>query len=260
MRVNQLIRENFEVTTEFLSLEEAKSRGAMALFGEKYGESVRMVRIGPASCELCGGTHVRRAGDIGVFTILGESAISAGVRRIEALAGSGAFAHLYQQKNALHEVAAALNTNETEAVERLKRLIESGRELEKEIERLKQQASLSRGSTLIENAVTRSDGTKVLTGVLDELSPKQLREVADDLRSRIGSGCIALATVNKGKAALLTAVTPDLAGRYHAGQLIKEIAELMGSRGGGNADLAQAGGGDPAKIKEALRRFQELVA
>jgi len=231
----------------------------MALFDEKYGDIVRVVRVNPLSCEFCGGTHAWRSGDLGLFTILSETAISAGVRRIEAVAGPGALQQMRLQKEALREVSGLLNSSVNDAVLRLTRVLERNKELERELERFNQKANLDRGSELAHRALVLKDGTKIVTGVIEELSPKQLREVADDLRSRIGSGCIALATVSKGKVSLLTAVTSDLAGRYHAGNLIKQVAEVMGSRGGGNADLAQAGGGDPALIDQALRRFQELV-
>ncbi len=259
-RVNQLVRENHEVVTEVLPLKEAQSKGAMALFGEKYGELVRVVRIGPSSCEFCAGTHVQRSGDIGYFGILGESAVAAGVRRIEAAAGSGALSFLHQQKSAFAQILGVLNASADNALERVERLLERNRELERALEKFSQKANINRAGELLGQALILGDGTKVVTGILHEVSPKQLREVADDLRARIGSGCIALASVADGKPALLAAVTPDLSGRYHAGRLLKEIVEITGSRGGGNAELAQAGGGDAAKFEVALAHFRELLS
>lgn len=259
-RVNQLIQENYEVGTQVLQKEEAMRTGAVALFGEKYGDFVRVVQMGPGSREFCGGTHTRRTGDIGTLLVLSESSVSAGMRRIEAVAGVGAGQMLRRERQAMSEISALLHSGEAQLSERIVKLLQRTKELERELERYQQKANAGKGTSLSDQARTLADGTKVVTGVLDQATPKQLREVADELKSKVVSGCIALATVNEGKAVLLTAVTSDLVNRFHAGNLLQEMAKVVGCRSGGRADLAQAGGGDPAKIDQALALFQELVA
>ncbi len=257
--VNQQILENHPIDTSVMSIDDAKQGGAKALFGEKYGEEVRVVSIGPRSKELCGGTHAKRSGDIGVVRIVSEGAISSGVRRVEAVAGRGALERLKEQRRVVDALASALGANESSLLERTTKLLEQNRELEKQLQRASQQANQARGGDLAEQAKTLDDGTKVVIGKIDEASPKQLREMADDLRERLGSGCIALGSVANGKVALLTAVTEDLTERFHAGNLLREMAAEIGGKGGGRADLAQAGGGDPEKIDLALQRFEELL-
>ncbi|MFN8390407.1 MAG: alanine--tRNA ligase [Bdellovibrionota bacterium] len=256
---NQQIQANHAVTTQLMPVEEAKRSGAMALFGEKYGSTVRVVQIGPRSRELCGGTHASRSGDLGLLTILSEGSISAGVRRVEATAGAGALQTIAAQKQLLAELGELLKTSERDLTERVSKMLEHQRTLEKEASRLDQIMKAEKSADLTKHAFTLPNGTRVVASVIDDATPKQLREVADNLRERLGSGCIALATVNDGKAVLLTAVTKDLVDRYHAGTLMQELAKVVGSRGGGKADLAQAGGGDPTKIDQALKRFQELL-
>ncbi|MCB0324424.1 MAG: alanine--tRNA ligase, partial [Bdellovibrionales bacterium] len=258
--VNQLVQENHTVATEVLPLEDAKRSGAVALFGEKYGDSVRVVQIGPRSRELCGGTHASRSGDIGVVQIVAEGAVSAGVRRIEARAGMSALQEIRRERRALDDLLARLGANTENAAERLQKLLERSRQLERDVEKSQQQANLAKGGDLAGQAKVRADGVKVIAAKIEEATPKQLREMADDLRGRMGSGCIALGTVSDGKAVLLTAITSDLTEKYHAGELMKQVASVVGSRGGGKADLAQAGGGDPTKIDQALKRFEELVS
>jgi alanyl-tRNA synthetase len=258
-RVNEQIRDNYEVTTEVLPLEEARKSGAVALFGEKYGESVRVVQIGPRSRELCGGTHALRSGDIGLFTVVSEGSISSGVRRVEAASGVAAYHRFVAQQHLIERLSEVLKTGERELVTRIERLVERNKHLEKDLARLAQQRQSAAGGDLTAQAVTLHDGTKVVASIIEHASPKVLREVADDLKNRLGSGCIALAGVADGKAILLTAVTPDLVSRFHAGKLLTELAKVVGGQGGGRADLAQAGGGDPEKLPQALERFQELV-
>ena len=257
--VNLMIQENHEISTTVLNVDEAKRSGAVALFGEKYGESVRVVQMGPRSRELCGGTHAARTGDLGILTITSEGGIAAGIRRIEAQAGRSALDFIEQQRGIITELSSLLNTGATQLSGRVSRLLERTKDLERNVEKLSQKVNLIKGEHPAGEEVTLQDGTKVVTRLLEEASPRQLREAADTLRAQIGSGCVALGTVNKGKALLLTAVTPNLAQKYHAGELLREIAALIGSRGGGNAELAQAGGGDPAQLEQALRRFQELL-
>jgi alanyl-tRNA synthetase len=259
-RVNELVRENHQIVTEVLPIEEAKQSGAVALFGEKYGDTVRVVQMGPGSREFCGGTHANRVGDIGLVSIVSESAVAAGVRRIECVAGSRASARAAEQASLLKNLSSLFNTNEGDLLDRVTRANERSKELEREIARLSQTLNQSKGSDLTKDAITLENGTKVVTGALKEVDPKQLREMADDLRSRLGSGCIALGSVHKGKLLLLTAVTDDLTKKYHAGNLMRELSTVVGGKGGGRPDLAQAGGGDPEKLDQALEKFQELLA
>lgn len=258
--VNEQIRANYEVETEVMELEAAKARGAMALFGEKYGSNVRVVQIGPRSLELCGGTHAARSGDIGYFSVLSESGIAAGVRRVEAVSGPGAAAFVRDKRRVMHEISDLLRAGEDELGDRVAKLLERNRELERSLDRLKQMQNSSRGDSLTSQARKLGDGTQVLASVLDDASPKQLRELADDLKQRLGSGCIALGSVQDGKAIVLAAVTDDLVDRFHAGELVKEMTKIFGGKGGGRADMAQAGGGDPELLESALNKFQDLVA
>ena len=258
--VNTQIQANHPVVTELMGVEEAKRSGATALFGEKYGQQVRVVQIGPRSRELCGGTHALRSGDLGFLTVLNEGGISAGVRRVEATAGIGAQQRIAQQTELLRELSATLKSGERELADRVVKLLDRSKELERELSRLSQVVNAGKSSDLTETAAQLADGTKVISAKLHEVSAKQLREMADDLRGRLGKGCIALASVSEGKAILLTAVTDNLIERFHAGKLMQEMAQVMGSRGGGKADLAQAGGGDPEKIDAALKRFEELLS
>jgi alanyl-tRNA synthetase len=257
--VNQQIQANYKVHTEVLPLEEAKRTGAMALFGEKYGNTVRVVQIGPRSRELCGGTHATSSGELGFVTLISEGGISAGVRRVEAVAGTSALQTVAAKQKLITELTDLLKVPESDLTERVTKLIEQQRELEKDLDRLDSVVRAGKSADLTKQARILPDGTKVIASLVEDASPKQLREVADNLRGRIGSGCIALATVNEGKAVLLTAITPDLVSRYHAGNLLQEVSKILGGRGGGRADLAQAGGGDPTQISAALKRFQELI-
>ena len=258
--VNDEIRANHPVVTQMMGIDEAKKSGATALFGEKYGSIVRVVQIGPRSLELCGGTHVSRSGDIGVLNLVGESAISAGVRRVEAVSGPGALSYARQGRSVLGTIAALLKSSEGDIESRVKRILERNRELEKEIARLGQSSKTIESTDLSQRAVTTASGLKVVASVLDHADPKRLREMADELKVRLRSGCIALGSVIDGKVIMLTAVTDDLTDRYHAGKLVDELSKVLGGKGGGRADLAQAGGGDPAKLDLALKRFQELVS
>ena len=257
---NELVRENHPVQTQVLAIEEAKQTGAVALFGEKYGSLVRVVGIGPRSKEFCGGTHASRSGDIGFISILGEGGISAGVRRIEAVAGKSALERLSNQQGILRSLGDLLKTPESDLLERVSKLVESMKGLERSIEQLEQKVNSSRGNDLSAKAKTLKDGRKSIVTRIEGASPKILRELADDLKGKLGSGCIALASESEGKAIFLIAVTDDLKQRYHAGELLKEVAKVVGSKGGGRPDLAQAGGGDPSKISEALERFEELIS
>ena len=258
--VNREIRENHSVVTEVLPIEDAKQAGAMALFGEKYGDFVRVVQIGPRSKELCGGTHCAASGEIGVLAFTSEGSISSGVRRIEAVAGVCAQNHLFQQSKMLKSVASTLRAGEHDLDDKVQKLVIRNKELERTLESYQQSLNAQKGGELMDNVKVTKDGTKVVTSVLNQASPKQLREMADDLKGRIGSGCIALASVSDGKAIILTAVTDDLVSKFHAGNLVRELSKIAGGKGGGRADMAQAGGGDPTKVEDALRHFQELIS
>ncbi len=257
--VNDEVRSNHPVVTDVLPIEEAKKSGAIALFGEKYGDLVRVVQIGPRSREFCGGTHTERSGDIGLVAVGSEGSISAGVRRIEAYAGPGSLAQISQQRDILRNIAGQLRASERELSERLERLLERNRTLEQEVEKLTHKSHQARGGDLSGQARTLKDGTRVVASVVEEATPKQLREMADDLRQRLGSSCIALGSVSDGRAIVLAAVSDDRVSKYNAGELVRELSKILGGKGGGRADLAQAGGGDPSKLKEALKRFEELV-
>lgn len=256
--VNSQVRSNFDVVTQLLPVEEAKKSGAMALFGEKYGDVVRVVQIGPQSRELCGGTHVKRSGDIGLFTVSAENAVAAGVRRIEALAGEGALNNISSKKSILKAISSLMRSGEGDLEDKIRRLMDRNKLLEKEVSRAEEVSRVAHGADLTAQAKVTPSGVRVITSVVERGNPKVLREMADDLKVRLGSGAIALGSIVEGKAILLTAVTEDLTSRFHAGKLMEQIAKTVGSKGGGRPDLAQAGGGDPARLQNALEQFREL--
>lgn len=261
LMVNTLIMENHPVVTEVLALEDAKRSGAMALFGEKYGEHVRVVQIGPRSKELCGGTHVARSGDIGPFMIVSTSGISAGVRRVEAVAGLAAYQRFAQDHMLLAQLSGALKVPVAELGTKVAQLLDRNKTMEREHQRSQSAANSQRSGDMSSEAQALKDGVKFVSKRIDDASQKQLRELADDLRSRLGTACIVLASVHEGKPVYVTAITDNIAGKgsYHAGQLMKEITTISGSQGGGRADLAQAGGGDPDKVNLALERVQQVL-
>ncbi|MCC6954469.1 MAG: alanine--tRNA ligase [Deltaproteobacteria bacterium] len=259
-RVNESIRANDQVITEVLPVDVAKSRGARALFGEKYGSMVRMVQIGPRSVELCGGTHVARAGDIGFFGLAAESAVASGVRRVEGQGGAGAYAEWKRRRHLLRDLSALLKSGERDLLERVSKFLDRQKVLERELERSAQSSRVASGKELGNDAKTLASGVKVVSHVVEQANPKVLREMADDLKVRLGSGCIALASVLDGKVILLTAVTDDLTKRFHAGSIVEEMTKVLGGKGGGRADMAQAGGGDPEKLSQALERFELICS
>ena len=256
--VNAQIRANLEVWTEEMSYDGAVKAGALAFFGEKYGDRVTVVHMGEYSVELCGGTHVARTGDIGLFKVRGEGGVAAGVRRLEAATGEGALDAVRRHEALLREIAALLRGPEEEAAAKLEKLLAQQRELEKRIAEL--QGKLAGGATrdVLADA-RRVDGVTVLATRVDGLDDKGLRDMADRLRARIKSGVVVLGTAQGERALLLAAVTDDLVGRFHAGNIIKQLAPLVGGGGGGRPDFAQAGGKDPARLDEALAAVYDLL-
>ena len=258
--VNEQIRLNTTVQTEVRSTDEAIAAGAMALFGEKYGDRVRVVSVPGFSVELCGGTHVRATGDIGFFLILEESGIAAGVRRIEALAGAGAVARAQQQRASLVPIVSALNTTPEHAAEAIQRLQADVKRLGREVEQLKMKVALGgKGAGGDADGAQDVGGVKLITRRVEGLEKGALRALSDSLRDRLGTGVVVLASENDGKVALVVAVTKDLTPRVQAGRLVKELAPLVGGGGGGRPDLAEAGGKDPSGIGTLLDRAPEVL-
>ncbi|MEY2701192.1 MAG: alanine--tRNA ligase [Pseudomonadota bacterium] len=250
-QVNAQIRANVEVLADVMAKDDALQLGAMALFGEKYGDEVRVLRVGGFSTELCGGTHARRSGDIGFFRIVGETGVAAGVRRIEAVTGAGAMEWVIQGEQALQRMAERLKTARDGVEGRIDQLIERGRTLEKEIERLRGKLASAAGSDLAASAVD-VEGIRVLAAQVDDVDPKALRDMVDQLKNKLGSAAVVLATVQEGRVSLVAGVTADLTGRIKAGDLIGPVAQAVGGKGGGRPDMAQAGGSDAAALPQAL--------
>jgi alanyl-tRNA synthetase len=258
--VNERILENQDLGTETTDMETAVSQGAMALFEEKYGDRVRMVSIGEYSKELCGGTHSHHTGDIGFFKIVGESSIAAGVRRIEALTGTGALDYVQTQERAVKEAAGLLKAVPQELPERVRRLLAQQRELEKELERVKAQ-TLSRQFGPSAHDVQTINGVQVIAMQVAADTPGDLRMMLDNLKDQLQSGVVVLGAESKdGKAMLICGVTEDLTNRFHAGQIIRALSSKVGGKGGGRADMAQGGGPDAQGLKAALESVFAIVA
>ena len=257
-RVNEKIRANIITETALLDREEAIADGATALFGEKYGESVRVVRLSDYSKELCGGTHVKATGAIGVFQIVGEGGIAAGVRRIEALTGRAAFDDLQKRTRRELEVCELLSVTPSNMVTKLESLTNTNKNLEKQVAALSTQLASSDLDSLLADA-TEISGVKVIASVIPLDSPKTLREVGDKLRDGMGSGVAVLGGEIKGKAALLAIVSKDLTGKMKAGDLVNRVAAIVGGKGGGRPDMAQAGGSMPDKLNEAIASVGDSV-
>ncbi|OBU06396.1 alanine--tRNA ligase [Morganella psychrotolerans] len=257
--VNAEIRKNEPVTTELMDLEDAKSKGAMALFGEKYDERVRVLSMGDFSTELCGGTHASRTGDIGLFRIISESATAAGIRRIEAVTGTGALETVYNQSDALSCVAQLVKSDEAGVGEKVKAALDKIRLLEKELQQLKEQQAAQDSSSMTKEAVSVK-GVKLLVKQLPDTEPKMLRTMVDDLKNQLSSGIIVLSTISDDKVSLIAGVTKDLTGKVKAGDLVAFIAEQIGGKGGGRPDMAQAGGTDTAALPAAMAGVEEWVA
>ncbi|MEM8134632.1 alanine--tRNA ligase, partial [Morganella morganii] len=257
--VNAEIRKNEPVVTELMDLEEAKAKGAMALFGEKYDERVRVLSMGDFSTELCGGTHAARTGDIGLFRIISESATAAGIRRIEAVTGSGALESVNQQSDALSAVAQLVKSDEAGVSEKVKAALDKIRTLEKELQQLKEQQAAQESSSMTKDAVS-VNGVKLLVKQLTNAEPKMLRTMVDDLKNQLSSGIIVLSTISDDKVSLIAGVTKDLTGKVKAGELVAFIAEQIGGKGGGRPDMAQAGGTDTAALPAAMASVESWVA
>ncbi|MCU7936021.1 MAG: alanine--tRNA ligase [Candidatus Thiodiazotropha sp. (ex Dulcina madagascariensis)] len=256
--VNEQIRRNHSVDTELMSLEQAKASGAMALFGEKYADQVRVLRMGAFSTELCGGTHVNAVGDIGLCKITGESGIAAGVRRIEAVTGQRAIEWMEADEERVQRVAEMIKSGRDEIEEKLGQILERNRKLEKALEQLKGRLASAAGSDLASGAVAVGE-VKVLAANLDGADPKSLRETMDQLKNKLGSAVILLAAVAGGKVSLVAGVTKDLTDRMKAGDLVKLAAEQVGGKGGGRPDMAQAGGNNPDALPQALSLVEPWV-
>jgi len=256
--VNEEIRANAAAQARVMAMDEAMAQGAMALFGEKYGDRVRVLSIGGFSTELCGGTHVARSGDIGLFKIVSESGVAAGIRRIEALTGEAALAWVEDHERRLGAIARLLKAAPEEADQRLHQQLERSRALEKELAELKARLARQAGADLVEQAVD-VEGIKVLAARLEGVDPKTLRETLDQLKNRLRSAAIVLATVHGDKVSLVAGVTKGETARLKAGNLVNAVAQQVGGRGGGRPDMAQAGGNDPAALEAALKAVPEWV-
>jgi alanyl-tRNA synthetase len=256
--VNERIRQNRGVQVEEMAADDAIAAGATALFGEKYGDRVRVVSVGDFSMELCGGTHTHAAGDIGLFKIIQESGIAAGVRRIEAATGARALEIIRQQEAVIEQAATLLKSDSSQLESRIRKLLEHQRELERQVESLRGKLQSGQAGQLLD-AVREVSGVKILAVKVDSMDGRQLREMADQLRDKLGSGVLVIGCEQEGKANLLVAVSKDLTDRLHAGNLIRRLAELVGGKGGGRPDLAQAGGSNPQQLQAALDLSSQLV-
>jgi len=255
---NAYIRSNVPVDTRLLAREEAMKSGATAVFDEKYGETVRVVRMGDYSMELCGGTHVLRTGDIGFLKVVGESSIAAGVRRIEAVTGGEAVKYAEAVEKELKDSARLLRAVPLELNQRIEKLLKNQKDLEREIDGLKGKLAAKDSSDLL-GKVREIKGIKILATLVDAPDGRALRDFGDKLRDKLSSGIILLGSRAEGKAMLLCVVTKDLTDRYNAGKIIGEIAPIVGGKGGGRADMAQAGGPIPEKLEEALSTLEEIL-
>ena len=257
--VNAQIRRNLPIETNIMDLEAAKAKGAMALFGEKYDERVRVLSMGDFSTELCGGTHASRTGDIGLFRIISESGTAAGVRRIEAVTGEGAIATVHADSDRLNEVAHLLKGDSNNLADKVRSVLERTRQLEKELQQLKEQAAAQESANLSSKAID-VNGVKLLVSELSGVEPKMLRTMVDDLKNQLGSTIIVLATVVEGKVSLIAGVSKDVTDRVKAGELIGMVAQQVGGKGGGRPDMAQAGGTDAAALPAALASVKGWVS
>ena len=250
-RVNREIRRNVEVSSRVMKYDEAIRTGAMALFGEKYGDEVRVIQMGEYSTELCGGTHVRRTGDIGLFKIIAESGVAAGIRRLEAVTGEGALAHVQAQAGQLAEVAQLLKSSPIDMPQRLAQLMDGMRTLERELARLKSRLAAAQGDDLADSALTVR-GVRVLAATLAGADSRVLRETLDKVKDKLKSAVVVLAAVEGDRVSLVAGVTADLTAKVKAGELVNMVAVQVGGKGGGRPDMAQAGGTDASALPKAL--------
>ena len=266
--VNRQIQDNVEVTKEVMAMDAAKQKGAMALFGEKYGSEVRVVTMGRGtpddesadfSIELCGGTHVNRTGDIGLFKILAETGIAAGVRRIEAVTGQAAVMLVQEQEARLRQVAGTVKSGMDKVVDRVEQLTSTNRQLEKELAQLKAKLASSAGTDLASQA-EEINGIKVLAAIVEGVDSKALRDTTDQLKNKLGSAIVVLGTAADGKVSLVAGVTKDLTGRVKAGEIVNEAAKIVGGKGGGRPDMAMAGGNTPESLPEAISQVKQYLA
>jgi alanyl-tRNA synthetase len=260
---NQHIRANDAVETREMPYDDAIKAGALAFFGDKYGDVVRVIKFGDYSTELCGGTHVGRAGDIGMLRLRSEGGVAAGVRRIEAVTGAGALSWMREREALLKQIAEAVKSNEADVADRIAKLVARQRELERQMEQMSAKLAGAQSGDLLDDAryaFTAPQGFKALVAPIADADPKRLLEMADQLRAKIGSGVIVLASGSDGKVNLLAAVTKDLTGQVHAGKLVGAIAPIVGGKGGGRPELAQAGGKDASKIEAALVEAKAILS
>jgi alanyl-tRNA synthetase len=256
--VNEHILKNEEVVTTVMDLDTAVNTGAMALFGEKYADQVRVLTIDDFSKELCGGTHVRRTGDIGLFKVVSEGSVAAGTRRIEALTGTGVLGYLRRESQTLAQASEALRARPGELIEAIEKLTESEKKLRKELEAQQMKRAASAASDLVQQA---SDirGVRVVAARVEVTDRSAMRQMVDDLRVKLQSGVIVLGSVSDGRVALIAAVTKDLTSKLDAGKIVKQAAVYVEGSGGGRKDLAEAGGKNPAKLDESLRAVPGII-
>lgn len=256
--VNEQVRTNEIVETRVMDLKDAKKSGAVALFGEKYSDQVRVVGMGDFSVELCGGTHVSRTGDIGIFKVVSEGGVAAGVRRIEAVTGEAALGYLSETDDNLMEIASLVKGSREDVRDKVEQLNQRLRAMDKELEQLKAKLASNQGDSLTDQAV-EVEGVQVLAARLDGMQAKELRDTLDRLKDKLGSAAIVLATVDEDKVSLVAGVTKDLVKRLHAGKLVGEVATKVGGKGGGRPDMAQAGGKNPAELDSALAAVPDWI-
>jgi len=249
--VNRQIMKNATVKMAEMDIEAAKSKGAMALFGEKYGDVVRVVELGEFSIELCGGTHVNSTGDIGPFRILSESGIASGVRRIEAVTGEAAWEAIYDSEQRLLEVASQLKTDKSQVVTKLTQWVAESKDIEKQLKKLQSKLASSQGDDLTRSAV-EINGVKVLAAQIEGADVNTLRETLDKLKDKLAPAAIVLAAVDGDKVTLVAGVSKSITDKIKAGQLVNHVAQQVGGKGGGRPDMAQAGGKEPEKLPQAL--------
>ncbi len=257
--VNAEIRRNHERNTQLLPIDVAKEQGAMALFGEKYDDEVRVVTLGDASIELCGGVHVDRTGDIGLIKIVSESGIAAGVRRIEAVSGQAAIDYIEQQSNLLNDISSKVKADTSNLAEKVEQILHKNKSLEKEVNALKQKLAAQAGVDILNQAID-INGVKVLIANLEGVEAKALRGMVDELKNKMQSGIILLAAPNADKVGLIAGVTKDLIGKVKAGELVNMVAQQVGGKGGGRPDMAQAGGSQPENVPAALATVEAWLA